>query len=212
MPVDTAPPFVSGHLTALGLRSDVLLFAMNYDFDKVESKGLLKRFKQNEGLIDIDIACAMYDAQCQLQELVWFKQLRDKAESIRHQGDSLNGKDRGEQAMYHAPFDQEQIRLYLERIPKNIKHIALLASSYYGQPFTSVKAGELHLGDDEGNRALNINIKQLPKDCNALWVASMHREIDDWYLTAQQLPLSDHQLDVAAEQVAYELARTLPTV
>ena len=211
MPVDTAPPFVSGHLTALGLRSDVLLFAMNYDFDKVESKGLLKRFKQNEGLIDIDIACAMYDAQCQLQELVWFKQLRDKAESIRHQGDSLNGKDRGEQAMYHAPFDQEQIRLYLERIPKNIKHIALLASSYYGQPFSSVKAGELHLGDDEGNRALNINIKQLPKDCNALWVASMHREIDDWYLTAQQLPLSDHQLDVAAEQVAYELARTLPT-
>lgn len=212
MPVDTAAPLVSDHLTELGLNSDVLLFAMNYDFDKVESKGLLKRFKQNDGMIDIDIACAMYDAECQLQELVWFKQLRDKAESIRHQGDSLNGKDRGEQAMYHAPFDQEQIRLYLKRVPKTIKHIALLASSYYGQPFTSVKAGEIHLGDDEGNRTLEINIKQLPKDCASLWVATLSREIDGWYMTAQQLPLSDHALDDAAKQVAYELARTLPSV
>ncbi|GAA0320323.1 TerD family protein [Psychrobacter aestuarii] len=212
MPIATDPNLVSDNLTALGMNRELLLFAMNYDADKVESKGLLKRFKQNQGMIDIDIACAMYDAQCQLQEMVWFKQLRDKAESVRHQGDSLNGKDRGEQAMYHAPFDQEQIRLYLTSVPKHIKHLALLVSSYHGQPFSGVNAGELHVGDDEGNHLIDINLKQLPKDCQSLWVASLHREIDGWYLTAQSLPLSDHALDAAAEQVAYELARTLPSV
>ncbi|BBI68319.1 hypothetical protein PKHYL_25100 [Psychrobacter sp. KH172YL61] len=95
-------------------------------------KGLFKRFKKDKSAVDIDLACVLYDDNCIISDIVWFKQLRDKAESVKHQGDSLNGKDRGEQTMYLAPLDQEQIRLELAEIPLHITHIALIANSYHG--------------------------------------------------------------------------------
>ncbi len=207
-------PLLSDSLRGLGLDTRTLFFALNYEFTKIEQKGLFKnlkkRFKKNKGAIDIDLACVLYDDNCTISDIVWFKQLRDKAESVKHQGDSLNGKDRGEQAMYLAPLDQEQIRLYLDKIPAHITHIALIANSYHGQPFSRVKKGEIHLSDDEGNRSFEVNLKQLPRDCVTLWVAHLRREVDDWHLTLQNLPLPATDLSTAAQEVAHELARALP--
>lgn len=210
MPTPVSTPLLSDSLDALGLTSDTLLFGLNYDFTPIKPKGKMARLKENQGAIDIDLACVLYDDQCAVQDLVWFKQLRDEAESVRHQGDSLDGHDRGEQAMYHAPLDQEQIRLYLHKIPSHINHIALIASSYFGQPFRAVDNGEIHLNDDEGNQVFEINLKQLSPTCNAIWVASLRRIVDDWHITLQNLPLTDKDLSKAAQLVAHELARTLP--
>jgi len=207
----TAPsPLLSESLKGLGIDAGTLFFALNYDFTKIESKGLLKRFKKNKEAIDIDLACVLYDTHCTIHDIVWFKQLRDRAESVKHQGDSLNGKDRGEQAMYLAPLDQEQIRLSLEKVPLNITHIALIANSYHGHPFSRVKKGQIHLSDDEGNRCFEVNLKQIPRDCTTLWVAHLRREIEDWHLTLHNLPLSAEDMVEAAQGVSHELARALP--
>ncbi len=207
----TAPaPLLSESLKGLGIDAGTLFFALNYDFTKIEAKGLLKRFKKNKEAIDIDLACVLYDTHCTIHDVVWFKQLRDRAESVKHQGDSLNGKDRGEQAMYLAPLDQEQIRLSLEKIPLNITHIALIANSYHNHPFSRVKKGEIHLSDDEGNRCFEVNLKQLPRDCTTLWVAHLRREVEDWHLTLHNLPLATEDMVEAAQEVAHELARALP--
>lgn len=207
----TAPsPLLSDSLKGLGLDAGTLFFALNYEFTKIESKGLFKRFKKGKDAIDIDLACVLYDNHCSIHDIVWFKQLRDKAESVKHQGDSLNGKDRGEQAMYQAPLDQEQIRLSLDKIPAHITHIAMIANSYHNHPFSRVEKGEIHLSDDEGNRCFEVNLKQLPRDCTMLWVAHLRREIDDWHLTLQNLPLPAEGIAEAAQEVAHELARALP--
>ena len=211
MATATTQPLLSNSLSTLGLTAKTLFFSLNFDFTPPKTDNKKKnRFKQNQGAIDIDIACVLYDEQCTIVDMVWFKQLRDKAEWVRHQGDSLNGKDRGEQALYHAPLDQEQIRLYLDNIPAQVNSIGLLANSYYQQPFRRVHAGEIHLSDDEGNRAFDINLKQLPGDCHTLWVASLHREVGDWHLSLQNLPLPAKDLEKAAQEVAHELARALP--
>jgi stress response protein SCP2 len=183
---------------------------MNYQFTPPKATGLKKRLKQNDKAIDVDIACVLYDDDCVIDDIVWFKQLRDKAESVRHQGDSLNGKDRGEQALYNAPLDQEQIRLYLDHIPAHIRHVAMIVHSYNQQPLAGVEAGEVHLSDDEYNRAFTVDLKQLPRDCYGLWVANLRRGVDDWYLTVQQLPLAAEDIEKLAQQVAHELARALP--
>ncbi len=208
----TAAPFLptSNSLSALGLTADRLFFAMNYQFTPPKPTGLKKRLKQNDKAIDIDIACVLYNDSCVISDIVWFKQLRDKAESVRHQGDSLNGKDRGEQALYDGPIDQEQIRLYLDHIPADIRYVAMIVHSYNQQSLAKVEMGELHLSDDEGNRAFNVNLKQLPRDCHSLWVGSLRREIDGWYLTVQNLPLVAEDIEKAAQQVAHEMARALP--
>jgi len=201
---------LSESLSALGFATDRLFFAMNYQFTPPKATGLKKRLKQNDKAIDVDIACVLYDDDCVIDDIVWFKQLRDKAESVRHQGDSLNGKDRGEQALYNAPLDQEQIRLYLDHIPAHIRHVAMIVHSYNQQPLAGVEAGEVHLSDDEYNRAFTVDLKQLPRDCYGLWVANLRRGVDDWYLTVQQLPLAAEDIEKLAQQVAHELARALP--
>ena len=201
---------LSERLSALGFATDRLFFAMNYQFTPPKATGLKKRLKQNDKAIDVDIACVLYDDDCVIDDIVWFKQLRDKAESVRHQGDSLNGKDRGEQALYNAPLDQEQIRLYLDHIPAHIRHVAMIVHSYNQQPLAGVEAGEVHLSDDEYNRAFTVDLKQLPRDCYGLWVANLRRGVDDWYLTVQQLPLAAEDIEKLAQQVAHELARALP--
>jgi stress response protein SCP2 len=201
---------LSESLSALGFATDRLFFAMNYQFTPPKATGLKKRLKQNDKAIDVDIACVLYDDDCVIDDIVWFKQLRDKAESVRHQGDSLNGKDRGEQALYNAPLDQEQIRLYLDHIPAHIRHVAMIVHSYNQQPLAGVEAGEVHLSDDEYNRAFTVDLKQLPRDCYGLWVANLRRGVDDWYLTVQQLPLEAKDIEKLAQQVAHELARALP--
>ncbi|WP_201556623.1 TerD family protein [uncultured Psychrobacter sp.] len=210
MSVSTPTLPLSESLSALGFATDRLFFAMNYQFTPPKATGLKKRLKQNDKAIDVDIACVLYDDDCVIDDIVWFKQLRDKAESVRHQGDSLNGKDRGEQALYNAPLDQEQIRLYLDHIPAHIRHVAMIVHSYNQQPLAGVEAGEVHLSDDEYNRAFTVDLKQLPRDCYGLWVANLRRGVDDWYLTVQQLPLAAEDIEKLAQQVAHELARALP--
>ena len=210
MSVSTPTLPLSESLSALGFATDRLFFAMNYQFTPPKATGLKKRLKQNDKAIDVDIACVLYDDDCVIDDIVWFKQLRDKAESVRHQGDSLNGKDRGEQALYNAPLDQEQIRLYLDHIPAHISHVAMIVHSYNQQPLAGVEAGEVHLSDDEYNRAFTVDLKQLPRDCYGLWVANLRRGVDDWYLTVQQLPLEAKDIEKLAQQVAHELARALP--
>ncbi|WP_298971889.1 TerD family protein [uncultured Psychrobacter sp.] len=210
MSVSTPTLPLSESLSALDFATDRLFFAMNYQFTPPKATGLKKRLKQNHKAIDVDIACVLYDDDCVIDDIVWFKQLRDKAESVRHQGDSLNGKDRGEQALYNAPLDQEQIRLYLDHIPAHIRHVAMIVHSYNQQPLAGVEAGEVHLSDDEYNRAFTVDLKQLPRDCYGLWVANLRRGVDDWYLTVQQLPLAAEDIEKLAQQVAHELARALP--
>ena len=210
MPTTAPSPLLSDSLRGLGLDTGTLFFALNYEFTKIAPKGLFKRFKKNQSAMDIDLACVLYDDNCLISDIVWFKQLRDKAESVKHQGDSLNGKDRGEQAMYLAPLDQEQIRLELEQIPAHISHISLIANSYHKHSFSRVNKGEIHLSDDEGNRCFEVNLKQLPRDCTTLWVAHLRRAVDDWHLTLQNLPLEAEDLSDAAQEVAHELARALP--
>lgn len=203
-------PVMSDSLSGLGLTSDILLFALNYDFTPPDKKkSIFQRLKENQGGIDLDLSCVLYDDACLIQDIVWFKELRDKAEAVRHQGDSLTGKDRGFEAMYHAPLDQEQIRIYLSKLPANISKIALIASSYFGQDFNQVNAGEIHLSDDEGNRAFTLDLKTLAKGCKMIWVAQLEKQIDDWQLTMQNLTLTNKDIPEAAQFVGRELTRAL---
>ena len=86
----------------------------------------------------------------------------------------------------------------------------MIVHSYNQQPLAGVEAGEVHLSDDEYNRAFTVDLKQLPRDCYGLWVANLRRGVDDWYLTVQQLPLAAEDIEKLAQQVAHELARALP--
>lgn len=201
---------VSTSLTALGVNQDMLLYGLNFKASKAVLPGFINKLRSREAAMDLDIACLLYDARCQLVDQVWFKKLRDDSGAVRHQGDSLNGKDRGERALYEGPVDPELITLRLAKLPEQVCHIALVLSSYYGQPLPQVEAGEIYLSDDEGNIAFEVNLTLLSNPGNALWVANLRREVDDWHLSVQNLPTNSNNLVEMAKFIGHELARALP--
>ncbi len=93
---------LSNSLSALGLTAKTLFFSLNFDFSppKPEGKSKMKRFKQNQGALDIDIACVLYDEHCTIDDIVWFKQLRDKTNK-ENQSDNFH-KTTFHTCHYHA--------------------------------------------------------------------------------------------------------------
>lgn len=201
---------LSSPLSALNLNSDTLYYGLNFKATQAVLPGMMNRLRKNKGDMDLDIACVLYDKKCNLVDTVWFKSLRDSSESIRHQGDSLNGKDRGMNALYEGSVDPEIIELRLNAVPSYVTHIDLVLTSYKGQPLRRIEAGKLHLSDDEGNPAFEIDLRTLPAKCNGLWVAHLRREVDDWHLTLQVLPTDSNDIPKIAAFVSAELARSLP--
>ncbi|MDO5768439.1 MAG: TerD family protein [Psychrobacter sp.] len=206
------PSIISDSLTNLGLTTDTLYYGLKFKATSAPLSGLLNRLRKKQSDMDLDIACALYSEGCDLIDLVWFKALRDKSAAVRHQGDSLNGKDRGQQALFDGPLNPEQIEIRLNRLPRSVAHIALILTSYHGQSLREVEAGTVRLSDDEGHHAFSINLTSLPDKCNAMWVAHLRREVDEWHLTVQNLALETKDMPEISTFIATELARSLPTV
>lgn len=211
--VALAPPaLVSDTLSNLGLTTSTLFYGLKFKPTTAPLPGFTNKLRKKRSGMDLDIACMLYNERCELMDLVWFKSLRDQSEAIRHQGDSLSGKDRGQQALFEGSVDPEQIEIRLHKLPQEVVHIALVLTSYYGQPLCAIEAGTVLLSDDEAHQAFALNLKSLPSSCNALWVGHLRREVDDWHLSLQNLAMPDNNIPKMAESICHELARSLPTV
>lgn len=205
-PASTTLP-VSHLLSELPIQGSTLLFGLNFKYTKVMKKGLINRLKKNKTTLDIDLSCVLFDKQLQVVDKVWFKQLRDNSEAIRHRGDSLNGKDRGAAAQIDRNVDVETIELRLARLPETVYHIALVISSYNGYPIRQVERGNLYLSDDEGSEIYSTDLTLIANDSTALCVAILSRELGEWRYTQKDLPLSSYEMDKMVEQIQRDLSR-----
>jgi stress response protein SCP2 len=205
--LDTNSRTPSHLLSELPIKGSTLLFGLNFKYTQVVKKGFINRIKGNKQTLDLDLSCLLFDERLHLVDTVWFKQLRDNSSAIRHQGDSLNGKDRGSAAELDRNVDMETIELRLPRLPDEVHHVALLLSSYYGYPLNQVERGNIYISDDEGNEIYTTDLTLLSGDSAALCVAVLSRELGEWRYTQQELPLTECAMPKMTEQVRRELAR-----
>ncbi|WP_227429633.1 TerD family protein [Psychrobacter sp. I-STPA6b] len=196
-------------LSEHNIKSHNLVFGLNFRPTKVPKSGLINRIKNKQQSMDIDISCLLFDANCTLVDQVWFKQLRDQSQAIRHHGDSLNGKDRGSLAEIDHNVDLEQIELRLSKLPEEVQYLTLIVSSYYGQPLTQLEYGAVRIEDDEGNIIDLQDLNALPANCNALWLACLSRELGEWRVTMHKFPLAHHDIPHIADDIKKELLRAL---
>lgn len=206
--LQTSESLPTSHLLSeLPIEGSTLLFGLNFKYTKVIKKGLINRLKKNKLTLDLDLSCVLFDSQLQVLDKVWFKQLRDHSEAIRHQGDSLNGKDRAAAAELDRNVDVETIELRLSRLPQSVSHIALIISSYDGYPIRQIDRGNLYISDDEGNEIYATDLTLMTDNCAAMCVAVLSRELGEWRYTQKQLPLSDHKMPKMIEQIQRDLNR-----
>lgn len=194
-------------LSDLSLEGETLLFGLNFKHTEVDKKGIINRFRKNKHTLDLDLSCLLFNKHLEVIDTIWFKNLRDDSAAVRHHGDSLNGKDRGDEAELNRKVDVETIELRLARLPKTVTHIALLLSSYQDYPLKLVTRGDVRIGDDEGNYAYSRSLDTLDPDITALCIALLSRELGEWRLTINNLVLRSSDINEMTEQVQQEMSR-----
>lgn len=183
----------------------------------------MDKLQKKTTFIDLDLSCVLFNAKGEVLERVWFKNVRDTAESIRHRGDSLTGMgdSRTKQNPY-APVDyrheQEQIDVYLPKLPSNVQFIAFVVSSFYGQSFNALPEASCHLSDDEGNLILQQPLHTLPDGYKAIWLATLSRELTStipandlklWQFTANKQPLAHYKFAEFEKEISQHLQNML---
>jgi tellurium resistance protein TerZ len=92
--------------------------------------------------IDLDASCLLFDANREMLDAVWFRQLQSQDGSIVHTGDNRTGAGDG---------DDEQILLDLSRIPGNVTSIIFVVNSFTGDTFDKIENAFCRLVDATTN-------------------------------------------------------------
>lgn len=197
-------------------------FTVQWQQTQMPKSGLYNKFKKRTQAMDIDLSCLLCNRYGEVIETVWFKNVRDKAQSVRHQGDELLGKkpfsaidDRKEDAdnnqstkVNDANLNQESMVLFLSKLPPQVFHVVMIVSSYHGYALSKAKEASCQLSDDEGNVISELAFTKLPTDTKALWFASLTRFADSWRYNTEHQPLDNNKMALMEKEVSEKLVRT----
>ena len=197
-------------------------FTVQWQHTQMPKSGLYNKFKKRTQAIDLDLSCLLCNRYGEVIETVWFKNVRDKAQSVRHQGDELLGKkpfsaidDRKEDPYNNqstkvndANLNQESMVLFLSKLPPQVFHVVMIVSSYHGYALSKAKQASCQLSDDEGNVISELAFTKLPSNTKALWFASLTRSADSWRYNNEQQPLDNNKMALIEKEVSEKLVRT----
>ena len=197
-------------------------FTVQWQKTQMPKSGLYNKFKKRTQAMDIDLSCLLCNRYGEVIETVWFKNVRDKAQSVRHQGDELLGKkplgaidDRKEDPdnnqstkVNDANLNQESMVLFLSKLPPQVFHVVMIVSSYHGYALSKAKEASCQLSDDEGNVISELAFTKLPTDTKALWFASLTRFADSWRYNTEHQPLDNNKMALIEKEVSEKLVRT----
>nr|WP_315265117.1 TerD family protein [Moraxella osloensis] len=197
-------------------------FTVQWQHTQMPKSGLYNKFKKRTQAIDLDLSCLLCNRYGEVIETVWFKNVRDKAQSVRHQGDELLGKkplgaidDRKEdpynnqsKKLNDANLNQESMVLFLSKLPPQVFHVVMIVSSYHGYALSKAKQASCQLSDDEGNVISELAFTKLPTDTKALWFASLTRSADSWRYNTEHQPLDNNKMALMEKEVSEKLVRT----
>lgn len=111
---------------------------MGIGWDVRQPKGLGRFFGGGGGDIDLDASCLLFDANRQMIESVWFRQLSSNDGSIVHTGDNRTGAGDG---------DDEQIDVDLTALPGSVASLVFTVNSFQGDTFDRIENAYCRLVD-----------------------------------------------------------------
>lgn len=146
---------------------------MGLGWDAVEKKGFLGKIKSAD--VDLDASCVLLDADRNVVDAVWFRQLKSKDGSIRHTGDNLTGAGDG---------DDEAIMVDLQSVPANVATLAFTVTCFSRQGFNEITNAFCRVVDDaSGVEVARYNLSaQGPH--TAMLIARVYRHSGEWKMAA----------------------------
>jgi len=116
----------------------------------IEKKGLFGLSKSKEA-VDLDASCALFTEQKQLQEVVYFGNLRSKDNSIKHSGDDLTGDMNGNDGL-----DNEVITLDFSKLDAGTNYVAFVLNSFRGHDFGTIPFASIRIYEGTPSRVNEV--------------------------------------------------------
>ncbi|MFK7601037.1 TerD family protein [Deinococcus sp. SM5_A1] len=147
---------------------------MGLGWDAIKKKGFFG-FGGGSVDVDLDANALMFDAQGQLVDAVWFRQLQSKDGAIQHSGDNRTGAGDG---------DDESITVNLSRLPANVTTLIFSVNNYSGQDFGQIENAYCRLVNTQGEAEIARYDLSAGGQHSAMILASLKRQGGDWTMTA----------------------------
>lgn len=147
---------------------------MGLGWDAIKKKGFFG-FGGGSADVDLDANALMFDAQGQLVDAVWFRQLQSKDGAIQHSGDNRTGAGDG---------DDESITVNLSHLPANVTTLIFSVNNYSGQDFSQIENAYCRLVNTQGEAEIARYDLSAGGQHSAMILASLKRQGNDWTMTA----------------------------
>jgi tellurium resistance protein TerZ len=146
---------------------------MGLGWDAVKKRGLFGGLKLQS--IDLDASCLLFDADGNLVDQVWFRQLRSKDGSVQHTGDNLTGAGNG---------DDESIIVDLSALPPLVKTLVFVVNSFTGQNFSQIENAYCRVVNEvNGSELARFDLTGSGSH-NAQVMSKVRRADSGWTMTA----------------------------
>lgn len=145
--------------------------------------------------IDLDASALLYNANNELVDTVWFRQLRSKDGAVVHSGDNLTGEGDG---------DDETISVDVSRLNKSVTQIVFVITSFRGQTFDKVDKAQCRVIDDVTGQEVVKYVLSDHKNTTGQIMAKIFLENSEWSITAIGMPVNgtvQSDLQAAVRQI-----------
>lgn len=188
-------------LSQLKPRPDRLKIGLGWQPDE-QPQGILQRLLGQDTPVDLDAACLVLDKTNNLIELVWYKNLRTRDDSIQHLGDSMTGDDRGKLQSENGLTDQESMLVELNQLAPSVETLLFCVCSHGGHDFRSIQHAHFRMMNARtGDELVRFDLSRQGKN-TGLILARLTRNADQgWSLQALGEPV-----DVQTPDQLIELA------
>ncbi|MBE9585565.1 tellurium resistance TerZ family protein [Mucilaginibacter sp. JRF] len=164
----------------------------------IEKKGF---FGTKKEAVDLDASCALYDENKQLQEVIYFGNLKSKNGSVKHSGDDLTGDMGGDDGL-----DNEVISVDLASLHPTTAYVAFVLNSFRGQDFGSIPFASIRVYEGTPKRVTEEFAKYNIAGGNFAGHVSMvlgvfYKRNGEWKLNAIGEPTKDRKLQETVQTV-----------
>lgn len=146
--------------------------AVGLGWDPITKKGFLGRTVQES--VDLDASCLMFNANLDMVDQVWFRQLKSGCGNVQHSGDNRTGDGDG---------DDETITLNLAQLPAQIQHLVFTVHSFTGHTFDKIETASCRVLDQNGQELCKYPLSQKGSHTGII-IASLSRKNGEWEFTA----------------------------
>lgn len=159
-------------------------------------------FGTTKEAVDLDASVALFAANNQLIEIVYFGKLMSSDGSIRHSGDDLIGDTDGDDGL-----DNEIISINLNQASAGIDKMVFILNSYKGQDFSIIPYAHIRLYEGTPSRVQSVfakfDISKDPKFAGnvSMIMGKLYKRNGEWKFQTIGEPTRDRTLQETVQTV-----------